>query len=51
MTITVTRQDARYNTLKKGFNLRWPSTESDAASRIELAENAADAASLAGVAR
>jgi hypothetical protein len=44
MTITVTRQDARYNTLKKGFNLRWPSTEQDAASRIELAENAADAA-------
>ena len=44
MTITVTRQDARYNTLKKGFNLRWPATESDAASRIELAENAGDAA-------
>ncbi len=44
MTITVTRQDARYNTLKKGFNLRWPATESDAASRIELVENAGDAA-------
>ncbi|RTQ34988.1 FAD-binding oxidoreductase [Variovorax gossypii] len=44
MTITVTRQDARYNTLKKGFNLRWPATESDAASRIELAESAGDAA-------
>ena len=44
MTITVTRQDARYNTLKKGFNLRWPSVDSDAASRIELVENADDAA-------
>ncbi|BEP66950.1 MULTISPECIES: FAD-dependent oxidoreductase [unclassified Variovorax] len=44
MTITVTRQDPRYNTLKKGFNLRWPSVDSDAASRIELVENADDAA-------
>nr|WP_246173960.1 FAD-binding protein [Paraburkholderia hayleyella] len=46
MTISVTRQDARYNTLKKGFNLRWPATESDTPVLIELAENPDDAAAV-----
>jgi hypothetical protein len=44
MAITVLRQDPRYNTLKKGHNLRWPATESEAVGRIELVENAKDAA-------
>jgi FAD/FMN-containing dehydrogenase len=41
---TVTRKDPRYNTLIKGKNARFPASESDAASRIELCENAADVA-------
>ncbi len=40
MSITVTRQDARYNTLKKGHNSRFPSSEADSVSRIELCDNA-----------
>ena len=44
MAITVLRQDLRYNTLKKGHNLRWPETEAQDAGRIELVESAKDAA-------
>ena len=44
MAITVTREDARYHTLKKGHNVRWPATESDAVSRIELCETPQEAA-------
>ena len=44
MSITVTRQDSRYDTLKKGHNLRWPATEADSVRRIELCDNVADTA-------
>ena len=44
MSITVTSQDARYNTLKRSRNLRWPAQETDAVSSIELCETAEDAA-------
>jgi hypothetical protein len=43
MSITVDRKDARYDTLKRGHNARWPLSEADGVSRIELCENAADA--------
>lgn len=46
MAITVERHDARYNTLKLGHNLRWPASEADAVSRIEVCETAADAAEV-----
>ena len=42
MTLDVTRQDPRYNTLKHGFNLRWPATEAQAAGRIALVEKPDD---------
>ncbi|WP_347316793.1 FAD-binding protein, partial [Ralstonia pseudosolanacearum] len=38
MTLDVTRQDPRYDTLRHGFNLRWPSTDAQAAGRIALCE-------------
>src|SRR3984957_11875844 len=44
MAIVVSRQDPRFNTLLRGHNLRWPAEDADAASRIVLCENAADAA-------
>lgn len=44
MSTTVPRQDARYNTLKKGHNLRFPISEADAVSRIELCDSADTAA-------
>ena len=44
MTLDVTRQDPRYNTLKHGFNLRWPATDAQAASRIALIEKPDDVA-------
>src|SRR5882762_4692687 len=44
MAITVGRQDARYNTLKQGHNLRWPATDAEAVSRIEVCETADDTA-------
>ena len=44
MAITVLRQDPRYDTLKKGHNLRWPASEADAVSRIEVCESPEDAA-------
>ena len=46
MAITVTRQDPRYATLKKSRNLRWPASEAEAASRIEVCESAEDAAQV-----
>jgi len=44
MAITVLRQDPRYNTLKKGHNMRWPESQADAVGRIEICETAEDAA-------
>lgn len=44
MSISVTHDDPRYKTLKKGFNLRWPAQPEDAAARIELCETPDDAA-------
>ena len=44
MAITVTRQDARYDTLKRSRNLRWPATEAEAAARIEICTTADEAA-------
>src|SRR5882757_1531849 len=44
MAITVTKKDNRYPTLKKGHNVRWPASEADAVSRIELCETPQDAA-------
>jgi FAD/FMN-containing dehydrogenase len=44
MAITVLRQDPRYNTLKKGHNIRWPASEVDAVGRIEICETPEDAA-------
>src|SRR6266849_10952744 len=44
MAITVLRQDPRYNTLKKGHNMRWPESEADAVGRIEICETPEDAA-------
>lgn len=41
---TIARTDPRYSTLIKGKNARFPSSEADAASRIELCEDAADVA-------
>lgn len=38
MSITVTQGDPRYQTLKKGFNLRWPAKPADAAARVELCD-------------
>ena len=44
MAITITPQDPRYQTLKRSRNLRLPASDADFASRIELCENASDAA-------
>jgi FAD binding domain/Berberine and berberine like len=44
MAIVVARQDPRFETLKRGHNLRWPAAEEDAAGRIVFCENASDAA-------
>jgi hypothetical protein len=41
---TITRKDPRYRTLIKGKNARFPASDSDAASRIELCDDAADVA-------
>ena len=41
---TVDRKDPRYSTLVKGKNSRFPASEHDAASRIELCDGAADVA-------
>src|SRR5260370_1367993 len=42
--VVVTRQDPRYNTLTQGHNSRWPASEADSVSRIELCENSDGAA-------
>jgi FAD/FMN-containing dehydrogenase len=44
MSIPIIRQDSRYNALKRGHNSRWPASEADSVHRIELCDNAADAA-------
>ncbi|MDE1178321.1 MAG: FAD-binding protein [Edaphobacter sp.] len=44
MSITVSRQDPRFESLKQGNNLRWPANEADAPGRIEVCQNADDAA-------
>jgi FAD/FMN-containing dehydrogenase len=41
---TVDRKDPRYSTLLKGKNPRFPASDHDAASRIELCDGAADVA-------
>lgn len=41
---TINQQDARFPTLNKGNNARFPPTEADAASRIILCDNAEDIA-------
>ena len=42
--INLTPDDLRYRTLTKGFNLRWPATDAQAAARIELCESMEDVA-------
>src|SRR5262252_6768985 len=44
MSITVGRQDSRYDTLKRGHNARWPASEADGVQRVELCDNASDLA-------
>src|SRR5690242_11993332 len=44
MSITVSRQDPRYDTLKTGHNARWPISDKDGVDRIELCENISDVA-------
>ncbi len=39
---TITRQDPRFHTLKKGHNLRFPATDAEAAGRIFLCADAAE---------
>ena len=46
MAITVERQDPRYPTLKRSRNLRWPTSEADFCSRIELCESTSDVAEV-----
>ncbi len=41
---TISRNDPRYSTLVKGRNARFPASAADAASRIELCDNAEDVA-------
>lgn len=42
--VTIDRQDARFDTLKKGHNLRFPATDAEAASRIVICSNAEEVA-------
>ena len=44
MSITVTRQDPRFPTLKRGHNPRWPASDAKTVSRIELCETTTDLA-------
>src|SRR6266853_1648094 len=41
---TVSRNDPRYSTLMKGRNARFPASDADAASRIDLCDNPEDVA-------
>ena len=43
--VTIDRDDPRYTALKKGHNLRFPTTEAEAPSRIVLCTSAGDCAS------
>ena len=40
MGASISKQDARYTTLEKGHNLRWPSEPAEAVNSIELCETA-----------
>src|SRR3954470_5554364 len=42
MTALIDKQDPRYETLKKGRNLRWPTSPNDAVHSIELCETSED---------
>ena len=44
MSVDITRQDPRYLALRKGNNLRFPSTDADAASRILICQSVEDLA-------
>ena len=43
MPVVVDRQDPRFDTLKKGHNLRFPATDAEAASRVILCTDAREA--------
>lgn len=43
MPVVVDRQDPRFDTLKKGHNLRFPATDAEAASRVVLCNDAREA--------
>ncbi|WP_266019363.1 FAD-binding protein [Brucella intermedia] len=40
--VTINAQDPRYETLKRGFNLRWPKNEQDAAAEIYVCKTEKD---------
>src|SRR4051795_12722478 len=42
MAPQITKQDPRYETLRKGRNLRWPASPNDAVQSIELCESSED---------
>jgi len=44
MSVVVSPQDPRYETLKRGHNLRWPEDNRDAAGRIYICESVDDVA-------
>ena len=44
MSTTVSPQDPRFSILKRGNNRRWPASEAETVSRIEVCHNADDAA-------
>lgn len=46
MAVSITRQDARYDTLKRSRNLRWDSNPSDFARTVELCESGGDVADV-----
>src|SRR5882757_7277928 len=46
MSTTVTRQDARYDTLRKSRNLRWPSSGDEFASEVDLCDSEGDVAEV-----
>ena len=44
MLATVSRQDPRFQTLRKSHNLRWPASEADSVGRIEICQTPDDVA-------
>jgi FAD/FMN-containing dehydrogenase len=46
MAVSITKQDLRYDTLKKSRNLRWDESPNQAPASIEMCENAEDVASV-----